>query len=231
MSKLGLTVQNSNPGRVISSPGGFSGGSVNNDLNKAKSMLKEYTDGPGKKPSKKMLDLLESHKVISKQPKAAVMPAVGKVSRLKKANRWADFSKKNLKDGIDLGSYGADAYNRATNPMQYALTDAITGGKVSRLKKANRWADFSKKNLKDGIDLGSYGADAYNRATNPMQYALTDAISGKGYQKAAGYASAGAAGPKAPSKWIQHVKAYSKAHGITYKDALKKASASYHASK
>jgi len=34
------------------------------------------------------------------------------------------------------------------------------GGKVNRLKKGNQWADFSKKQVKDGIDLGRYGYDA-----------------------------------------------------------------------
>ena len=73
-----------------------------------------------------------------------------------------------------------------------------------------------------------------------MKYLLTDGINGAGYQKASGYqsasgyASAGAyqkAGAKPPSKWIQHVKAFAQTHNISYKEALSKASASYHAKK
>ena len=79
-----------------------------------------------------------------------------------------------------------------------------------------------------------------------MKYAIMDGISGAGYasaggyqsagayQKASGYQSAGAyqqAGAKPQSKWIQHVKAFAQTHNISYKDALKNASASYHANK
>jgi len=203
MSKIGLNTLNSNPGRATSAPG-FSGG----NLSKAVSELKSYTEGTRKtKPSQKMLDLLEKHNVISKT--------------------------------------GAGMPKRAGPRMKPAVMPPppppkFEGGKVNRLRKANRWADFSKKNAKDGIDLGSYGYEAYDRATNPMKYALVDTIKGKGYQKASGYqsasgyASAGAyqkAGAKPPSKWIQHVKAFAQTHNISYKDALSKASASYHANK
>jgi hypothetical protein len=41
-------------------------------------------------------------------------------------------------------------------------------------------------------------------------------------------AGAGASGGKRPaSKWIEHVKAYSKKHGVSYKQALKDAKATY----
>ena len=42
-----------------------------------------------------------------------------------------------------------------------------------------------------------------------------------------GPAGAGASGGKRASKWIDHVKAYSKAHGVSYKQALKDAKATY----
>jgi hypothetical protein len=250
MSRNGLNTLNSNPGRATSAPG-FSGG----NLQKAVTELKSYTEGVRKtKPSQKMLDLLEQHNIISKSgggrppaPTTAVMPPRknfrgGKVNRLKKANQWSDFSKTNAYDGIDLMAYGADAYNKATNPVGYAAQKALFGGeyqsagKVNRLKKANQWSEFSKRNAYDGIDLGSYGYDAYNKSVNPVGYAAQKALLGKGYasagayQKAGGYASAGSA-PKAPSKWIQHVKAFAKQHNISYRDALKEASASYHANK
>ena len=111
MSKIGLNILNSNPGRVTNTPTGFSGGLSGGNLNISVSELKSYTEGTRKtRPSKKMLDLLEKHNVISKtgagtpkratpRMKPAVMPPPvmpkfdgGKVNRLRKANRWADFS-------------------------------------------------------------------------------------------------------------------------------------------
>ena len=83
-------------------------------------------------------------------------------------------------------------------------------GGVNRIKKANRWADFSKQQVKDGIDLGSYGYDAYKKATNPVGHALKSAISG------------GAA--KKQSAWITFVKTYAQENNMPYKEALKAAS-------
>ena len=125
-------------------------------LDKASDALKKYLSGERKtKPTQKMLEVLEANNVISKSgagyskvgggmPKRGMKPAVmpppvppkfsGGVNRLKKGERWAEFSKKQAKDGIDLGSYGYDAYNKATNPFGYAATKAITGG-VNRLKR------------------------------------------------------------------------------------------------
>ena len=206
---------------------------VDLSLDKASSELKKYVNGERKtRPSKKMLEILEENGVISKTgsgyskvgggiPKIAVMPQKpmpsdmtgGKVNRLKKANRWADFSKEQVKDGIDLGSYGYDAYKKATDPYGHALAEAITGGKVNRIKKANRWADFSKEQVKDGIDLGSYGYDAYKKATDPYGHALAKAVTGGSAKK--------------PSAWISFVKEYAQKNNIPYKEALKSASGPY----
>ena len=123
MSKIGLNVLNSNPGSVTSAPTGFSGGNLNmnKSLSKAVSELKAYAEGTRKtKPTKKMLDLLEQHNVISKtgagmprrtqpQMKPAVMPPPvmpkfdgGKVNRMKKATKWSKFSKDRAYEGVDL---------------------------------------------------------------------------------------------------------------------------------
>jgi len=80
------------------------------------------------------------------------------------------------------------------------------GGKVNRLKEGNQWDDFSKKQVKDGIDLGSYGYDAYNQATNPIGYAMTKAIGGA---------------VKKPSAWISFVKEYAQNNNMSCKEALK----------
>ena len=119
-------------------------------LDKASSELKKYLNGERKtRPTKKMLEVLEDNGVISKKSGAGYSKVGagysqvgGKVNRLKKANRWADFSKQQVKDGIDLASYGYDAYNKATNPFGHSMTKAITGGAV---KKPSAWISFVKE--------------------------------------------------------------------------------------
>ena len=88
-----------------------------------------------------MLEVLEENNFISKSG-AGYSKVGGKVNRLKEGNQWDDFSKKQVKDGIDLGSYGYDAYNKAKNPIGYATTKAITGGVV---KKTYVWISFVKE--------------------------------------------------------------------------------------
>ena len=116
-------------------------------LDKASDALKKYLNGERKtRPTKKMLEVLESKGVISKSGAGYSQVGggyskIGGVNRIKKANRWADFSKQQVKDGIDLGSYGYDAYNKATNPLGHAMTKAITGGAA---KKPSAWISFVK---------------------------------------------------------------------------------------
>ena len=45
-------------------------------------------------------------------------------------------------------------------------------GKISRIKKANKWRDFSVDTAKQGIDVAKYGYDKYKEATNPVQSKL-----------------------------------------------------------
>ena len=45
-------------------------------------------------------------------------------------------------------------------------------GKISRIKKANKWRDFSVDTAKQGIDFAKYGYDKYKEATNPVQSKL-----------------------------------------------------------
>ena len=116
-------------------------------LDKASDALKKYLNGERKtRPTKKMLEVLESKGVISKSGAGYSQVGggyskIGGVNRIKKANRWADFSKQQVKDGIDLGSYGYDAYKKATNPVGHALKTAILGGAV---KKPSAWITFVK---------------------------------------------------------------------------------------
>ena len=42
-------------------------------------------------------------------------------------------------------------------------------GKISRIKKANKWRDFSNDTARMGIDTARYGYEQYKEATNPLQ--------------------------------------------------------------
>jgi len=64
----------------------------------------------------------------------------GKISRIKKANKWRDFSVDTAKQGIDVAKYGYDKYKEATNPVQSKLKkmfgfgdmeEDVEGGKIS----------------------------------------------------------------------------------------------------
>jgi hypothetical protein len=69
--------------------------SVMKEFNKAKQQLKDYQEGVRKKnPGKAALDILQSQGVISKiedEFKGAGNKS-GKISRIKKAEKWRDFS-------------------------------------------------------------------------------------------------------------------------------------------
>jgi len=45
-------------------------------------------------------------------------------------------------------------------------------GKISRIKKANKWRDFSVDTAKQGIDVAKYGYQKYQEARNPVQSGL-----------------------------------------------------------
>ena len=95
-------------------------------------------------------------------------------------------------------------------------------GKISRLKKAKRLTGYAKDTAYDGIDLAKYGYEQYKEAVNPVQTEAKKAV--KGIAKLFG-------GAKAPSPWIQQVKAFSQKNNITYKQALKESGPSYRAMK
>jgi len=79
-----------------------------------------------------------------------------KVNRLKKAERWRDFTGDTLGIGLDLGDKALDIKDKHDPKMQ-AMKSAkkIFGGKkkINRLKKAERWRDFSGDTVSQGLDL------------------------------------------------------------------------------
>jgi hypothetical protein len=90
--------------------------SVMKQFNKAKQQLDDYTSGVRKtKPGKAMLDILESQGVISKienEVKGGGNKS-GKISRIKKANKWTGFADDTLRKGIDTAAYGYTEYKKA----------------------------------------------------------------------------------------------------------------------
>jgi hypothetical protein len=141
------------------------------EFKKAKKQLDAYTSGVRKsKPGKAMLDILESQGVISK-----------------------------IEDEIKGGGKKS--------------------GKISRIKKAQKWTDFSKGVVEDGMELGQKGLDMFNKQK--------DRNSPMGQLKSA----FGGNLKRPPSPWIQHVKAFSQKNNISYKQALKDSGPSYRAMK
>jgi hypothetical protein len=134
-------------------------------LNKSIKSLINYTDGKTKSLSKKTIDLLEKNNIISKKPDEKPVTKSGGKS-----------------------------------------------GGVNRLKKANRWTEYSGDTAKEGIDIGAYGYDKYNQSVNPLSHAVKSKLTG---------------GAKKPSDWVVHCKEYAKKNNVSYKEALKMASASY----
>jgi hypothetical protein len=51
-------------------------------------------------------------------------------------------------------------------------------GKISRIKKARKWRDFSDETLRKGIDTGRYGYEQFKEATNPLRSEGKKAIKG-----------------------------------------------------
>jgi L,D-peptidoglycan transpeptidase YkuD (ErfK/YbiS/YcfS/YnhG family) len=148
----------------------------------------------------------------------------GRISRIKKANKWKDFSKGVVEDGMELGQKGLDMFNKQKDrqsPMgqvKRAFGAGNKSGRISRIKKANKWKDFSKDVVEDGLELGQKGLDMFNKQK--------DRNSPMGQVKRA---FGGAV--KAPSKWIAFVKEYASKNKISYKEALKAAGTEYRKSK
>jgi len=99
-----------------------------------------------------------------------------KVNRLKKAERWRDFSADTLGIGLDLGDKGLTIKDKHDPKMQ-AMKSAkhILGGKkkINRLKKATNWRNFSAETADMGLDLGDKAWSIHDKH-DPMSRAQTD---------------------------------------------------------
>ena len=94
------------------------------------------------------------------------------------------------------------------------IEDEFKGG-VNRLKKANRWRDFSNDTLRMGIDTADYGYRKAKTAMNPVSRTVS------------GWFGGAQGGKRGPSMWIGFVKEFAQENNIPYKEALKKAGPAY----
>ena len=94
--------------------------SVMKEFNKAKKQLSDFQKGIRKSPpGKAAMIILEQSGVISKiedEFKGAGKKS-GKISRMKKAKKWRDFSEDTAYRGIDLAEYGYRKAKDAANPI------------------------------------------------------------------------------------------------------------------
>jgi len=101
----------------------------------------------------------------------------GKVNRLKKAQRWTQFSADTANIGLDLGDKAWTIKDKHDPKMQ-AMNSAkkIIGGKkkkINRLKKATNWRNFSAETADMGLDLADKGLTIKDKH-DPMSRAQTD---------------------------------------------------------
>ena len=70
---------------------------------------------------------------------------------------------------MELGQKGLDMFNKQKNrqsPMgqvKRAFGAGNKSGRISRIKKANKWKNFSKEVVEDGLELGQKGLDMFNK--------------------------------------------------------------------
>jgi hypothetical protein len=139
----------------------------------------------------------------------------GKVNRLKKAKKWTAFAVDTAKQGIDLFK----KFKGGARSGGQVSGGAISGGKVNRLKKAKKWTAFAVDTAKQGLDL-------FKKFKGGARSGGMEAIQDSSYMRKPKSAKATGYGRPA-NPWIQHVKAYQAQHGVSYKEAMKLAKASY----
>jgi hypothetical protein len=164
---------------------------------------------------------VKEKKIISKIEKAVgAGNKSDRISRFEKANKRKNFSKGVVEIVMELGQKCLDMFNKQKDrqsPMGQAKSAFGAGnksGRISRIKKTNKWKNFSKEVVEDGLELGQKGLDMFNKQKFRN--------SPKGQVK-----RAFGAGVKGPSKWIMFVKEFASKNGISYKEALKAAGPEY----
>ena len=74
----------------------------------------------------------------------------GKINRLKKANRWRDFSNDTARMGIDTARYGYEQYKEAMSPLQAEGKKALKG--LSKMFGGEMEGEFFFDDIKKGFN-------------------------------------------------------------------------------
>jgi len=197
----------------------------------------------------------------------ATLVTGGKISRLKKASKWAKFSGDTIDKGLDLAtkakalggdleggkkkrkgpsvaaardwaSFASDAISTGIN--KGVEVNKAMGGKKKRKSKASvaaarDWASFASDAISTGIDKGKQVQEALDGGKKKINrrkkaQAWTDFAvdtANKGIDIAQKVKALGAGKPRVPNVWVSHVKKYAADHGVSYKEAMSQAKASY----
>jgi hypothetical protein len=139
----------------------------------------------------------------------------GKISRIKKARKWRDFSNDTARMGIDTGRYGYEQFQEATNPLKSEGKKAIKGlskmfgGEMEEMEGDGFFKDIKKgynrkvKNsdlgkalrgtarsaISDGYDLGQKELGKYKYGKPVSQYMRNK--KGSNVDKLTGYTGLG----------------------------------------
>ena len=139
----------------------------------------------------------------------------GKISRIKKARKWRDFSNDTARMGIDTGRYGYEQFREATNPLKSEGKKAIKGlskmfgGEMEEMEGDGFFKDIKKgynrkvKNsdlgkalrgtarsaISDGYDLGQKELGKYKYGKPVSQYMRNK--KGSNVDKLTGYTGLG----------------------------------------
>ena len=165
-----------------------------------------------------------------------------KINRLKKSEQWSKFAR-----DLVPKSVRKSAISRLNSEISGAgfdeseSEDEYEGGKkINRLKKSEQWSKFARdlvpksvrKSAISRLNSEISGGKKINRLKKSEQWSkfARDLIPKSTRQALVDRANkeiSGAGKAKKPSAWIAHVKAYQKAHGISYKEAMSEARDSY----
>jgi hypothetical protein len=144
----------------------------------------------------------------------------GKISRIKKATKWRDFSVKTASDGIKLADQALTVKDKHDPKSQMLNRGLEMSG-----------SGISKKKLATALNkLEAYMSNVSKLKPTKLQLEVLQqagVIDSVDQVKKAVKKTTGGSAPKKPAgAWVTHVKAYWKENGGTYKDAMKNAKAS-----
>jgi hypothetical protein len=70
--------------------------------------------------------------------------------------------------GAVISMSGADIEQNKMEGTGLFAGSGKKSGKISRIKKARKWRDFSDETLRKGVDTGRYGYEQFKEATDPV---------------------------------------------------------------